>query len=232
MSNEIALLVTRISTLISASFAPLVVTLISALISVSFAFSWGDILHMEHPDLKPYKWGYFNGWMGVLIGGVTAIMECVKLWNTYDNYFPINHDIDVIMLVYSALVVISCIFIIKRNKWGWIVGIILQGNPILWIINGIYVNNRWSELSGLTLNTIGPSFNKKPLAVRALVIGSIFWIFVVLVFVFVFEPFRDYVIENGWTQYWWLVAKIIIFPPLVAVVGYFLYSKLVRPQKI
>ena len=204
----------------------LLLTLVCLLISIPIASFMGESLHKQHPDLKPYKWGYLNGWMGVFIGSVTAFLGFIKLWITYDDY-PNNHDVYVLFLVLGVLVAISGKFIIERNKWGWVAGIILQFNLILWIINGIYVKNRWSELSGPSLNAIAPGFNKKSLAFRALVVGSAFWVFVVLVFVYVFKPFGSYVSNEDW----WQVTKIIVFPPLVAKVGYFLYAKLVQPQK-
>lgn len=211
-------------------YSGLFIDLITILVAIPLASYMGESFHKKHPELKPYKWGYFTGWMGVLNGIEVAILACLFFWDTYD-YYPNNHDLYVLLLVLGIIAAISGTFILKRNKWGWVIGLIMQFNLIMWIINGIYLKNRWSELSGSSLKAIGVDYIKKPLAIRALIVGSAFWVFVVLFFVFVFKPFGRYVFIYGRSQYWWQVAKIIFFPPLVAVVGYFLYAKLVRPKE-
>ena len=48
----------------------------------------------------------------------------------------------------------------------------------------------------------------------------------VLAFVFMFEPYGSYVSDSEW----WQVVKIIVFPPVVAVAGYFLYVKVIKQE--
>ncbi|MGB9429937.1 MAG: hypothetical protein WCC11_08715 [Gammaproteobacteria bacterium] len=209
-------------------YAGLCINLITILIAIPLASYMGESFQKKHPELKPYKWGYFTGWMGVLNGIGVVILACILLYlETYD-YYPNNHDLYVLLLVLGIIAAISGTFILKRNKWGWVVGLIMQFNLIMWIINGIYLKNRWSELSGPSFKTIGVDFIKKPLAIRVLVVGSAFWLVVVLAFVYVFEPYGGYTSN----QDKWQVAKVIVFPPLVAVIGYFLYTKVIRPKNV
>lgn len=34
----------------------------------------------------------------------------------------------------------------RRNRWAWLIAVIIQVNPIGWIVNGIYLKNRWAEM--------------------------------------------------------------------------------------
>lgn len=59
--------------------------------------------------------------------------------------------------------------------------------------------------------------------VKALSIGTLFWIVVVIAFVWVFEPFAYMYDED-----YYFVANIALFPPTVIIVGYLLYDKFIR----
>ncbi|MCY1462409.1 hypothetical protein D9M71_801800 [compost metagenome] len=38
-----------------------------------------------------------------------------------------------------------CLGIIRYNKWCFLVMTVFSFNPALWIINGIYLKNRWNH---------------------------------------------------------------------------------------
>ncbi len=54
----------------------------------------------------------------------------------------------VVILSYALAIAVTHFFITKRQRWAWVIGTILQFNPILWVINGFYARNRWAEFSG------------------------------------------------------------------------------------
>jgi hypothetical protein len=199
------------------------ITIICLLISVPAAFTMNESLHKEHPDVKPYAWGYYIGLMGSLSGTAVAILQFIAASKTYGN----RSDTFILLGIFFLVTAVVHIFIVKRNKWAWIVGIILQLNPILWIINGIYLKNRWAEMGGLPIGTMTNKFSKASFANRTLLAGSAFWTLVVLAFVFMFEPYGRYVSDSEW----WQVIKIIVFPPVVSVAGYFLYVKVIKQEQ-
>jgi len=198
------------------------ITIICLLISVPVAFSMNNALHKKHPDVKPYAWGYYIGLMGALSGTAVGILQFVAASRTYGS----RSDTFVLLGIFFLVTAVVHVFIVKRNKWAWIIGIILQLNPILWIINGIYLKNRWSEMSCLPIEAVAHRFSGSSFANRALFAGSAFWALVVLAFVFMFEPYGRYVSDSEW----WQVVKIIVFPPVVLVAGYFLYVKVIKQE--
>ena len=199
------------------------ITIICLLISVPASFSMNESLHKKIPDVKPYAWGYYIGLIGALSGTAVGILQFVAASKTYGS----RSDSFVLLGILFLVTAVVHFFIIKRNKWAWIVGIILQLNPILWIINGIYLKNRWSEMGGLPIETVTNKFSRSSFANRALLAGSAFWALVVLAFVFMFEPYGRYVSDSEW----WQVIKIIVFPPVVSVAGYFLFVKVINQEK-
>ena len=116
--------------------------------SIILCANMDEKLHKMKPDVLPYKWGYFIGWMGLFSYGIVGIIFLLRASNTYGYASDRYAD----FAIHSIISAISHIFIIKRNKWGSIVGIVMQMNPILWIANGIYLKNRWAEMKGLPFN--------------------------------------------------------------------------------
>ena len=121
------------------------------IISIFLAIKMGDKFDDEHPDLQTYKWGFFQGWAGLLIAASYSLLFLINpilLFN--DPKLADDVGFRVFMTVFLLLwwigIAIACYSIIKRGRWGWIVATLLSLNPILWIINGIYVKNRWKEL--------------------------------------------------------------------------------------
>tara|TARA_Y100000310_G_C20229381_1_gene599494 strand:+ start:52 stop:501 length:450 start_codon:yes stop_codon:yes gene_type:complete len=85
--------------------------------------------------------------------------------------------------------------------------------------------------SGVCGSIYAPIFFKKPDGafwsvspiIRALGVLPIFWCLVVLGYVFAFEPFGYSISAREWA----LIGKIVCFPAIVIVAGYFLFSKLI-----
>ncbi len=103
------------------------------LIAIPIAFIHDKKLHEEQPSVRPYKWGYYIGYAG-LIGSVLFIF-LVVLFSAALALF----------LVLSIPQAIASYYIIRRKKWAWVLGTILTLNPILWIAHIFYGRNRWGE---------------------------------------------------------------------------------------
>ena len=89
------------------------------------------------PYTKPYKWGFFIG--------CTSIVNAIYLMSFMNggNALFVNFTI----FIYIVINIICGCLVIKRNRWAFVILTILHLNPVSWIINGIYLKNRWKELS-------------------------------------------------------------------------------------
>ncbi len=179
-------------------------------------------LRKKQFDVRPYNWGYFVGWMGTLLFGAISIVHLFAATQTHGGRADFFYGSALICIIAS----IAHFFIIKRNKWAWTIGIILQLNPVLWFINGIYVKTRWSEMNGIKPVSVSQKFDKASPNTRALIAGTAFWAIVALTFIFLFEPYGGYISNRDA----WHIVTVISFPPAVISVGYMLYMKVIKQQ--
>lgn len=182
--------------------------------AIAGAFYMDRRLRETKPDVLPYKWGYYNGWMGILTSIICAAIffgSAATAHGKQSEYYAIG-------LLFLVLAMVGAGFVF-RNKWWATASIMAQFNPILWIINGIYIKNRWHEMSN------GPNFSTVKIlraqskAIRTIIVALIFWVTVASAYVFLFEPY-------GWEIDWEHLFKVLVFPPIVITIGYFLYQKL------
>ncbi len=112
------------------------------LISFPISISMNKSLKKKFRKIKPFTWGYFTAWMGALSGTLLGVSQLATAMDTSGDH---SKTIALFGLFFLITAVVH-VFMIKRKRWAWLVGIILQLNPILWIINGIYLKNRWDEM--------------------------------------------------------------------------------------
>ena len=122
-----------------------IVVIIALPVAVGASLYMDKKLHESNPGFQPYKWGYYNGWMGILVSGFYAIVYII---NASDSYGSRSNDYLSLGLLFVAIATVSAGFVF-RNKWWCIAAIVVQFNPLLWIINGIYIRNRWDELNNI-----------------------------------------------------------------------------------
>lgn len=80
-----------------------------------------------------FTWWFVWSWISLAIGVPLAFMTMLG-----NKWFFTG--------VFLTLVEITiCIYMLKYNRYAFIAGTALTLNPILWIINGIYVKNRWEH---------------------------------------------------------------------------------------
>lgn len=179
-----------------------------------------DSLKKKQPSAKPYAWGYFHGVGGLVAGILFSLLFFYLASVSYGANVPM-------FIAYGIWALATAVFsylIIRRNKWGWIVGTIISANPVLWIINAFYAKRRWSEFTwgSVSWPKVGISW-QNPVH-RAMVSGSLLWAVLVLTFVYLFEPYGRYMSNNEWVH----VLKIIVFFPGAIWASYFVYTKVVR----
>ena len=86
-------------------------------------------------DCHPFAWGYFNSLVVITIGASGAILG---IWSYSEDGAN--------LIIWSILLIALGTLLHRRNRWAWIVFTILNVNPASWIINGIYLKNRWNEM--------------------------------------------------------------------------------------
>jgi len=85
----------------------------------------------ENLLVNQYKFGWWEtwAWLGLTLGNLMTFGQLVG---------AIEFAL-VFILINSVLMIL----ILKYNKYAFLVATILSFNPLLWIINGIYLKNRW-----------------------------------------------------------------------------------------
>lgn len=114
--------------------------------SIPIAFQLEKKLKEHLPRTRPYKWGFFFGCIN---------MACAPLALLMLFLIPEGGDdaaIGLLLFIYFGVLTLCGYFIIKRKRWAWVVGTILQFNIISWIINGVYQKNRWCEFKSEEAN--------------------------------------------------------------------------------
>lgn len=196
------------------------IALLAIAISTPASIKLDERLHATTPDAKPYKWGYFIGLSGAIGNGGLTLLAFISAGQTYGR---VSNNF-VLLSLYCLAATIAHVFLVRRKKWGAALAIALQLNPLLWVVNGIYLANRWNELEKVRFDGLTRSLRSAPYIYRALIAATAFWLFLVIAFVIAFEPYGSYMSQEDL----WQVIKIILFFPAVAAVGLILYTKLIK----
>lgn len=87
------------------------------------------------PEKRPYRWGYWY-----------------SLWFVYQGLgVGIKLEAGIIgILTAVGIHAILAWFFARRRKWAWVAVTIISCNPLVWIINFLYLRKRWNEDSGHT----------------------------------------------------------------------------------
>ena len=86
----------------------------------------------NNPKCQPFAWGYYNSLLIVTIGISGSVFG---VWIS-----------DLALLIWCFLLIALGTLLYRRNRWAWVIFTILSANPASWIINGVYLKNRWQEM--------------------------------------------------------------------------------------
>lgn len=84
----------------------------------------------RNPEKRPYRWGYYFSIVSFIAGlglglilesGISAVIGCGVVYGVLGWFFA------------------------RRQHWAWITLTIFSFNPVVWIINLIYLRKRWAE---------------------------------------------------------------------------------------
>src|SRR5437763_5605341 len=84
----------------------------------------------RNPGKRGYKWGYYFSMLAFVAG---LILGLFLEWGATG------------VIVCGLLYAVLAWFFAKRQHWAWITLTVLSFNPIVWIINAIYLWRRWAE---------------------------------------------------------------------------------------
>ena len=117
-------------------------SILLGLLNIFIAYYFDFLRKEKNNQTKPYGWGYWFGCQGVSVSAVWVF------WHIYAVLFGLPLSaLAAFFFVYFAIQMICSFFILKRKRWAWVTGTTLSLNPLVWLINGIYIKNRWSELN-------------------------------------------------------------------------------------
>ena len=105
-------------------------------IALVYSRDLNGAFQLAHPSKRPFTWGFFISIAGVLISAIAGYIYFLDV--------ILGPSKDVYMGVVKAATVYY--FMFKRNRTAWVIGTIGSLNPILWVINGIYLKHRWQEM--------------------------------------------------------------------------------------
>ncbi len=112
----------------------IIIILIMVLLPYLVAKKLNTKLQQKNPNYKSFVWGYFIG-ISNIIWGILLILVLMD-----------TKSLDLIVSIFMLIPIILGYFTVKRNKTLFIALTVLSINPIIWIINWIYIKNRWDEL--------------------------------------------------------------------------------------
>jgi len=96
----------------------------------------------KNPGNRSYAWGYFIALMAISLGCGLAVLGLAELSEPGGDSGS--------SIILGLLSTLLGVLIFKRNRWGWLAFVVLGLNPAAWIINGVYLKNRWQEMKVAT----------------------------------------------------------------------------------
>ena len=81
-----------------------------------------------------FTWWRVYGWLGLIVGVPYSIAMGVN-----------DRDLAGMYFIFAAVGGFLCVFILQYSRAAFLWATILSLNPLLWIINGIYLKNRWNH---------------------------------------------------------------------------------------
>lgn len=88
-----------------------------------------------------FMWWKVYGWLGLILGNLYIIGTFSQ--TSVGDMGGMPPEALFLMLFLITINIILNIMILRFNKYAFLIATILSLNPLCWIINGIYLANRW-----------------------------------------------------------------------------------------
>lgn len=83
-----------------------------------------------------FKWWDIWAWISIFI----LLTYTSYAWYTYGNQTAITF-----LIITNSISIVLYIYVLKYNKYAFLLATILSFNIILWVINGVYLKRRWEH---------------------------------------------------------------------------------------
>jgi len=126
------------------NISTLVLGIYAGTIFVALAFSrqFNKEFQDKYPSKRPFTWGFFISIVGVLISAIAGYIYILDvILEPHKGVY-----MGLVKATTSFITAVVYYFMFKRNRVAWVIGTVGSLNPILWIINGIYLKHRWQEM--------------------------------------------------------------------------------------
>ena len=121
-----------------------IIIFISAIFGIFlYANKLNNKFQLQLPECKSFFWGYF---MGIFNVSSSILFIVVSLSVTVNSDPPPPLALFLFIAFVGLLGLVLGYLIIKRSKVALILFTVISLNPVFWIINFIYIKNRWDEL--------------------------------------------------------------------------------------
>lgn len=121
----------------------LIIIAVCVSVTIPIAYFKNRKFQFQNPEKMGYMWGYIQGTAPIVMSVILSIMFVIVYSDSGMLYIT-----EPIQTALTIAFIRACLAygVIKRNRWIFIIHTILSGNPILFIINGFYIKNRWTEM--------------------------------------------------------------------------------------
>lgn len=186
----------------------------------------------KNPETKPFVWGFFWGISGFVLNVLWLLGLLEEIHFSYGG-----HRVVLWCLFYSLLASsILHVLMIFRIREAWTFGLLLELNPISWIVNYLYIWKRIKEMKsfGERFPFLLPKIRSSVNAVLSRLTRSqkitayaiILWVSICISALELFQPFGSDLDNTEMI----LLAKILIFPVMLFLVAYGLYEFLLKKK--
>jgi len=81
-----------------------------------------------------FQWWVVWAWLGLTLGNLYVLITLREI-----------RELIGLAVIFIAVNSVLMIMVLKFNKYAFLIATILSLNPLLWIINGIYLKRRWKH---------------------------------------------------------------------------------------
>lgn len=125
---------------LAAPMAAGLIIFVLTIVLLPIAIHLNSLLTSSKPGVQGYKWGYYIGLMNVVF------LPIAMAFYLADDLQSKKGDEVLWVFIYAIIQFSLSVGVIRRLRASWVPFTLLSLNPAIYLINGIYIYKRWSEL--------------------------------------------------------------------------------------